>query len=290
MGQISERAAIGDIDPTPPGSRCVVLCDLDGVVWLAHEPIPGSVDAIARLRAAGHRVLFVTNNSSARVETQEASLAAIGIPATDDVLTSANAAALLIEPGERVLVCAGDGVVQAVLARGAIVADGHAGVHGQSDADAGVGVDVVTVGFHRTFDYEAMLRASRAVTNGARLIGTNDDATYPTPNGPIPGGGAILASIVKASGVEPIVAGKPYEPMAALVRAIVGTSAARTAVMVGDRPETDGLMASRLGCRYAHVESGVTAPGTVVHPTPDIIAPDLATVAAMLIAEGVPAG
>ena len=63
-----------------------VLCDLDGVVWLAHHPIPGSVEAIARLRAAGHRVLFVTNNSSARVAAQEAALANIGIEAVGDVL------------------------------------------------------------------------------------------------------------------------------------------------------------------------------------------------------------
>ncbi|MGZ4679978.1 MAG: HAD-IIA family hydrolase, partial [Ilumatobacteraceae bacterium] len=181
---------------------CVVLCDLDGVVWLSHEPIPGSVEAIAALRAGGHRVLFVTNNSSARVEVQEASLLAIGIPAQGDVLTSAGAAALLIEPGERVLVCGGEGVIQAVVGRGAGVV--------YQDAER---ADVVMVGYHRTFDYEAMLRASRAVLNGARLIGTNDDATYPTPDGPIPGGGAILASIVTASGVAPIVAGKPHEPM-----------------------------------------------------------------------------
>ena len=71
---------------------CVVLCDLDGVVWLSHQPIAGSVEAIARLRAAGHRVLFVTNNSSARVEVQEAALESIGIPAAGDVLTSAQAA------------------------------------------------------------------------------------------------------------------------------------------------------------------------------------------------------
>ena len=255
---------------------CAVLCDLDGVVWLSHQPIPGSVAAIAQLRAAGHRVLFVTNNSSARVETQEAALAAIGIPAVGDVLTSANAAALLIEPGERVLVCGGEGVVQAVVGRGATVVQG----------DDHSPVDAVVVGFHRTFDYEAMLVASRAARDGARLIGTNDDATYPTPDGPIPGGGAILASIVTASGVVPVIAGKPHEPMAALVRAIVGDDAAKSAVMVGDRPETDGLMAATLGCRYAHVESGVTAPGTIVVPTPDLIAADLAAVAKVLIAHG----
>ena len=207
----------------PSDEPCVVLCDLDGVVWLAHEPIPGSVEAIAELRAAGHRVLFVTNNSAARVEVQEASLAAIGIPAEGDVLTSANAAAQLIEPGENVLICGGEGVVQAVLGRGAIVVD----------PDTDERVDAVMVGFHRTFDYDEMLWASRAARNGARLIGTNDDATYPTPDGPIPGGGAILASIVTASGVVPIVAGKPNQPMADLVRATIGEAAALRAVMVG---------------------------------------------------------
>ncbi len=259
---------------------CVVLCDLDGVVWLAHEPIPGSVQAIADLRAAGHRVLFVTNNSAARVAVQEESLAAIGIPAEGDVLTSANAAALLIEPGEQVLICGGDGVVEAVLGRRAVVVDA-----GSDDR-----VDAVVVGFHRTFDYEAMLWASTAARNGARLIGTNDDATYPTPDGPIPGGGAILASIVTASGVAPIVAGKPHQPMADLVRATIGEAAALRAVMVGDRPETDGLMAATLGCRYAHVESGITAPGIAVRPTPDLIASDLAGVAKVLIDEGAATG
>jgi 4-nitrophenyl phosphatase len=262
-----------DVDHPPVESEpCVVLCDLDGVVWLSHQPIPGSVEAIGRLRAAGHRVLFVTNNSAARVEVQESSLDAIGIPAAGDVLTSANAAALLIEPGEKVLVCGGEGVVQAVVGRGAVVA-----VDGIDIAD------VVVVGFHRTFDYEEMLVASRAVRNGARLIGTNDDATYPTPDGPIPGGGAILASIVVAAGVEPTVAGKPHEPMAALIRATIGEAAAKRAVMVGDRPETDGLMAATLGCRYAHVESGVTAPGVIVVPTPDLIAANLGDVAKVLL-------
>ncbi len=264
MNQTAEKSF--DCEP------CVVLCDLDGVVWLSHQPIAGSVDAVARLRAAGHRVLFVTNNSAARVEVQEASLAEIGIPAVGDVLTSANAAALLIEPGERVLVCGGEGVVQAVAGRGAVVVD-----DGPCDA--------VVVGFHRNFDYEAMVRANRAVRAGARLIGTNDDATYPTPDGPIPGGGAILASIVTAAGVAPVIAGKPYEPMASLVRATVGDAAAARAVMVGDRPETDGLMAVTLGCRYAHVESGVTPPGSAVVPMPDIVAANLAGVAKVLIGD-----
>lgn len=257
-----------------------VLCDLDGVVWLAHRPIPGSVAAIARLRSAGHRVLFVTNNSSARVADQEAALAAIGIPAEGDVLTSAQAAALLVEPGQRAIACAGEGVIEALERRGATVVDA-------SDHAASVGSDAVVVGWHRTFDYGRLTSATTAVLRGATLVGTNDDATYPTPDGPIPGGGAILAAVATASGVAPLIAGKPYEPMAALVRRTVGDDAARQAVMVGDRPSTDGRFARLLGCRYAHVRSGVTPPGAPVEPAPDLEADDLAGIAALLLsAEG----
>ena len=245
-----------------------VLCDLDGVVWLGDQAIPGSASAVAELRAAGHRVLFVTNFSFAPVEETERKLARLGIPAVGDVVTSAQAAAHVVAPGERVMVFAGPGVVQAVEARGAeVVTRGR--------------VDAVIVGFHRTFDYDAMARAATAARGGARLIGTNDDATYPTPQGPIPGGGAILASVVVASGVTPIVAGKPYQPMADLVRELLGSDVAG-AVMVGDRPSTDGRFARTLGVRYAQVWTGVTPKGASVDPAPDLEGDDLAAIARQL--------
>lgn len=253
-----------------------VLCDLDGVVWLAHQPIAGSVAAIASLRSAGHRVLFVTNNSADTIEAQEQALGAIGVPAAGDVLTSASAAALLVETGERVLVCGGDGIRQAVRNRGAIVV-GDDDVSGEDHAD------VVMVGFHRSFDYVGLTRAARAIWRGARLIGTNDDATYPTPRGPIPGGGAILAAVQAATGVAAVVAGKPHNPMARLVRAELGVEHVRAAVMVGDRPSTDGLFARTLGCAYAHVCSGVTPSGAIIDPIPELLADDLAAVAATLL-------
>jgi ribonucleotide monophosphatase NagD (HAD superfamily) len=139
------------------------------------------------------------------------------------------------------------------------------------------------VGFHRTFDYEELRRAASAVHMGARLIGTNDDATYPTPEGPIPGGGAILAAVSVGSGATPVIAGKPYGPMAGLVRSTVGDAAAAEAVMVGDRPSTDGRFAAELGCRYAQVWSGVTAFGTAIEPVPAMSAANLAAIVDQLL-------
>ncbi len=274
-------------EPALHGQR-VVLLDLDGVVWLAHQPIPGSVEAIASLRDAGHQVLFVTNNSASTIEAQEAALGAIGVPAEGDVLTSASAGALLVEPGERVLVCGGHGVVQALERRGATAVRIDQALRDAADAfdDAGR-FDAVMVGLHRDFSYDGLRLATRAVRDGARLIGTNDDPTYPTPEGPIPGGGALLAAFATATGVDPAIAGKPYEPMAALVREVVGAERARAAVMVGDRPSTDGGFARTLGCTYALVLSGVTAPGVVVEPVPDVVVDDLAGVARWLL-DGAP--
>ena len=253
----------------PAPDPAAVLCDLDGVIWLAQVPIPGSVEAVARLRAGGRRVVFVTNNSSVVVAAQEEALASIGIPAVGDVLTSAMAAAALVTAGERVLVCGGPGVAEAVGSRGAIAIAG--------DDPAGVEVDAVVVGFHRTFDYERMRIAATAVRRGARLLATNDDATYPTPDGPIPGGGAILASIATATGRQPVIAGKPYEPMAAAVRALLGAPAGDV-LMVGDRASTDGAFAVTLGCPFALVRTGVTLPGDEVGVPVAIDAADFAAV------------
>jgi HAD superfamily hydrolase (TIGR01450 family) len=245
-------------------STDVILSDLDGVIWLAHEAIDGAVEAVAMARASGRRVLFVTNNSGSLIREHEAALARIGIPAEGDVVSSAQAAALLVSPGERVLVAGGPGVVEALTARGAVPV--------LADSSAEGAFDAVVVGWHRWFDFDVLTRAARAVRNGARLIGTNDDATYPTPDGPIPGGGSILAAVQTASGAEPTIAGKPFAPMAQLVRSMVGDDAASRAVMVGDRPSTDGLFARTLGCRYGQVWSGVTRRDERVDPVPDLTA------------------
>jgi len=236
--------------------------DLDGVLWRGDMPIPGSADAVARLRARGERVVFLTNNAGPRLADHVAKLERHGVATTaDDVLTSAQAAATIVEPGATALACAGEGVREALAARGVRVVD-------EGPADA------VVVGFHREFDFDRLARAADAVRGGGRLIGTNEDATYPTPQGLLPGAGAILAAVAVASGVTPEVAGKPHEPMRRLVAERVGA----VAVVVGDRPSTDGALARALGARFALVLSGVTAGSELgdLDPAPDEVAPDLA--------------
>ncbi len=242
------------------------ILDLDGVVWLSETVIPGVPEAVARLRDDGHQVLFLTNNSSRRVDDMVEKLEGMGIPAdAEEIVTSAQAAAAMLEPGSTALVCAGEGVREALAARGVTAVD---------DGPA----DAVVVGFHKEFDYGRLNAAYQAVRGGARLIGTNDDVTYPTPDGPIPGGGALLASVAAAAGVEPEVAGKPHQPMADVVRARIG-DAADEGILVGDRPDTDGLMAKLLGFRFALVFTGVTQPDDLpVEPEPDLVADDLAAV------------
>lgn len=277
MAEPRVTPAMDEVPRASSEGRPTVLCDLDGVVWLAHQPIEGSVTAIEDLRARGHRVMFVTNNSFATRAEQESALAAIGVPARGDVVTSAMAAARLVERGCRALVLGGPGVVEELELRDVEIVPGEA-------VDRGDVVDAVVVGFHRTFDYDAMRRAAAAIRSGAHFVGTNEDATYPTPSGPIPGGGAILAAVATASGAVPSVAGKPHAPMAALVREQLGSAVDR-AVMVGDRPSTDGRFAREIGCRFALVLSGVTTTGVGVEPAPDLVAPDLAGIASELLAE-----
>jgi ribonucleotide monophosphatase NagD (HAD superfamily) len=226
------------------------VLDLDGVVWLGNTAIPGAAEAVADLRASGEQVAFVTNNSFGRRTA---------------------VAAGLVEPGERALVCGGPGVVEELEARGVEVVDA-------SDPAASDGrFDVVVVGYHPNFDYHRMDTASLAVRGGARLLATNDDATYPNDTGIHPGGGAILASIVTATGVEPEVAGKPNVAAADLVRSRLGTEG----IMVGDRPDTDGRFAVALGYRFGLVLSGVThADDLPTDPPADVVAVDLATLVA----------
>lgn len=239
--------------------------DLDGVVWRGSETVPGAPEAIAALRDAGAPLAFVTNSAVRTPEQVGAKLAGHGIPdAADLVITSAMAAAWLIEPGERVVMVGSDGLRGAIEDRGAeVVPEGPA--------------DATIVGLTHSFNYDDMARAMTAIRGGSRFIATNDDSTFPDAERLLPGNGAIVAAVATAAGATPVVAGKPHETIAAMVRERLGPEG----IMVGDRPETDGLFAKALGYRFGLVLTGVVgADDLPVEPTPDLIEPDIAALVA----------
>ena len=192
-------------------------------------------------------------------------LAKIGIEcAPQDLATSAQAAASLLPRHSRVAVIGDQGIREALAARAV------------QEVDATDSPDAVVVGRTLQLDYGALAGAATAVRKGARFIATNADATFPTggSDGLLPGAGALVAFVATAAGRSAEVAGKPHEGMAALVKERFG----RLNVMVGDRPDTDGLFAKLVGARFGLVLSGVTRAGDLpVDPAPDLLAADLAT-------------
>jgi HAD superfamily hydrolase (TIGR01450 family) len=237
------------------------VIDLDGVIWLTGEPLGDVGGAVKELRAAGVRALFATNNSAPTRAELHARLAHCGIETPDaDLLTSADVAAEMLPKGSTAFVVADDGVREALGNRGVtIVTTGPA--------------DAVVVGWTRSFTFDLIDQAARAVRAGARLIGTNEDPTHPTPHGLSPGCGALLAAVATAAETKPEVAGKPHVPTADAVKA----RAADLSLMVGDRPSTDGALATQLGIPFALVLSGVTSADHVpTDPAPDHVAADFA--------------
>ena len=244
--------------------------DLDGVVWLSGRAIPGSAEAVDRLRRDGHRVAFVTNNSTPTVGEYVRRLGQAGIEIEPgELATSSQAAAGLLEPGSRVACVGGDGVREALAERGVELVP-------VEDDPA-----VVVVGRSLQLDFAELAGAATAIRNGARFVATNTDATFPTPHGPEPGAGALIAYLQVGSGRAAEVAGKPEQAMADLVRARFGDPD----LVVGDRAETDGEFAQRMATPFVLVLTGVTHRSDLpVRPAPVLVADDLAQAVSQMLA------
>jgi HAD superfamily hydrolase (TIGR01450 family) len=240
---------------TSPGRRAlaaeydVALLDLDGVVYSGPQAIPGAPAALASAREAGLRLAFVTNNASRSPSAIAEHLSRLGVPATSaDVVTSAQAAATLIADrfpaGSPVLVAGSNGLRLALRERGmrpvSVAADRPV---------------AVVQGFAPGINYELLAEAGVAVRDGAFYVATNSDSTLPTPRGPQPGNGSLLSVIITATGVRPVVAGKPQTPLHAEAVARTG---ARRPLVVGDRLDTDIEGAVRGGADSLLVLTGVS--------------------------------
>ena len=243
------------------------VIDLDGVLWLLDDPIAGSVDAIAALLAAGIEVTFATNNSLLTKKQYDAKLDRIGVDSSRvNLISSSMAAASLVKPGETAYVIGGEGLTEAL---------SDAGIEMLESSK----VDVVVVGWDREINYSKLARATRALRSGARFIATNSDPIYPTPQGPLPGAGSIVAAVATAGGFPPVFAGKPEVAMANLLRKTIG----QPSLMVGDRLDTDGKFAQVLECPFALVMSGVTADQPTPQDKVEYLEQDLATLVKRLV-------
>jgi glycerol-1-phosphatase len=161
-----------------------VVLDIDGVVVLDGDALPGAGVTVAALRAAGLGLQLATNNASRTPEEIAASLRAVGVEVgPEEVLTSALVAAEMLEPGTACLVIGMSGL------RGALEARGCRTVHDHAEAEA------VVVGWDRDLVWDDLRRATLALTRGARFVATNTDASYPTAHGPWPGNGATFAAL-----------------------------------------------------------------------------------------------
>lgn len=247
-----------------------VICDLDGVVYRGSEALPGAADALERLVESGFRIVFVTNNSS-RTESQVADKLETVVghrPAIDDIVTSARAALALVPEGASCLVVGGEGIREAIDSAGLSVAD---------SAEA---AGCVIVGLDRGFDYQRMDVAARAIRSGAVFVATNVDPTFPAEDSIMPGAGAIVAALETASGVKPLVAGKPEKPIRDLIR----SRGVGDAWVIGDRTDTDIAMAvAEPDWTSVLVLTGVTPAGADAGGADHVVA-DLAAAVDLVIA------
>jgi glycerol-1-phosphatase len=249
----------------------VALLDLDGTVYLGGVAIPGAVETLRKADAAGMRLAYVTNNASRTPAAIAALLTGFGVPATArDVVTSAQAAARML--AERLPAGAPVLVVGAAALRTALRERGLRPVSTAAEQPR-----AVVQGYAPDLSYSLLEQGGLAVAAGALFVASNADLTLPGRHGIQPGNGSFIQVIATATGVQPLVAGKPEPP---LHDESVLRTGARHPLVVGDRLDTDIECAQRVGADSLLVLTGVTSPaGAILAPPaqrPTYLAEDLA--------------
>jgi HAD superfamily hydrolase (TIGR01450 family) len=260
------------------------LIDLDGVVWVGREPVPGSPEALQALQAAGKRLVFVTNNPGRQPAAYAERLGELGVEVgAEQIVTAGMVVARLageaaLAAGGGVFAIGGPTLKEMVAATGAHLLEGEAAWE----------ADVVVVTGHRDFDYAELVAAKRALDRGAALFATSHDPTMPYPGGELPGTGAVLAAVEVATGRRAEIAGKPEQHLfemaiEAIRGSFVGSETTKEPrnerlAMIGDRVSSDIEGGRRAGLATILVLSGTTSreEAAAADPKPDFVLDDLA--------------
>lgn len=228
----------------------VVMLDLDGVVYVGADAVDGAATALQTAVERGLRPAYLTNNASRPATVVADHLRRIGMPVPDDadVVTSAQAVARLmaadLAPGARVLAVGGPGLRESLESEGLVPVDGP---DGEPVA--------VVQGFHPDIGWSDLAEVAYAVGRGLPWYASNRDLSIPTPRGTAPGNGSLVQAVANATGLEPVVAGKPERP---LFDETVRRTGARRPLMVGDRIDTDIDGATALDIPSLAVLTGVS--------------------------------
>lgn len=255
-----------------PSNIKALILDMDGVIWKGDAPIGDLPTTFQRIRERGLKFVFATNNGTKTPEEYKKRLAGLGVHIdSEQMVTSALGVAFMLAQkfprGTKVFMIGEDGIRVALEEKGFEVLT----------VERATEAEVFVMGIDRGINFQKVAEASLLVRAGIPFYTTNTDRTFPTPRGEIPGSGSWLSVITSATGVEPIVAGKPFPYLMELSLEKLGTSKEETLV-VGDRLETDIAAGQAVGCPTALVLSGVSTKEQANAWKPDmtIIASDLA--------------
>jgi len=247
-----------------------LILDMDGVIWRGDQEIGSLSNIFSTINDKFLSVVLATNNSTASAERYLSKLVGFGVSLepwqiVNSSLATAHYLRELFPNGGPVFIIGEEGLVQAL---------NEFGFYHSLN-----GTIAVVAGMDRHISYEKLKAATLLVRAGNIFIATNPDKTFPTPDGLVPGAGAVIAYLEASTDVAPRIVGKPSPDMyhVALDRL---KSSPESTLVVGDRLETDIAGAQSIGCRTALVLSGVTDEATAREwePEPDMIAVDLSTV------------
>ncbi len=251
-----------------------VLLDLDGCLWVGDEACEGAVEAVTALREAGASVLFLTNDVRHAPEDFVRKLWRLGFQAAlGEVVTVGSAVQYQLSGRDR-------GTAYVVGSQALVDHVAEAGLRIANRTPFAQRADVVVVGAHDEFGYDELRTATQAVLRGAELVGATRDATFPMPDGPWPGSGAVLAAIEAAAGRRAdLVVGKPEPAMYEAARDRLGPG---RVLAIGDLLDVDVAGARRAGMDSALVLTGGTTreQADAADPRPTHVADSLAALVA----------